>query len=370
MARTEDRWHRKDRTRTAEYGKGKRWRVVWQEPGGQERKKSFASKDAAKAFEASVSSDLHTGEYHPLTSGTMTVEEWSETWLESQVHQRGTSIVAISGRIRNNVIPTLGHIALRDVTTSDVRAAVAHWDRAMAPNTIKLAFSYLSMMMGHAVDDKQIKTNPCDGVKLPKVERSMFMPLDVTQVQQVFDTIDDAYKAPALVAAASGLRPSELFGLTWDRVHLPTGLLKIDRQLGSCHPRKPEWGPLKTRFSYRPLRVGPATVAYLEQLPKDGPGGLIFHDNGNALTAPRRGRAWRDAREDLPWMGDGWHQLRHHHASLLIADGMSPVAVAHRLGHKDANETLRTYAHLWPTDDERMALAADGQVKSVMAGTP
>ena len=63
-----------------------------------------------------------------------------------------------------------------------------------------------------------------------------------------------------------------------------------------------------------------------------------------------------------PIIGDGWHQLRHHHASLLIAAGLSPVAVAHRLGHKDATETLQTYAHLWPNDDERMVAASDGLV--------
>jgi integrase len=70
--------------------------------------------------------------------------------------------------------------------------------------------------------------------------------------------------------------------------------------------------------------------------------------------------AWQDARERVPGIGDGWHQLRHHHASLLIAAGLSPVAVAHRLGHKDATETLRTYGHLWADDDDRMVSASDG----------
>lgn len=55
--------------------------------------------------------------------------------------------------------------------------------------------------------------------------------------------------------------------------------------------------------------------------------------------------------------------LRHHHASLLIAGGASPVAVAHRLGHKDATETLQTYAHLWATDDDRLVEMSDGLVR-------
>lgn len=371
MARVEDRWLKKDRkTRSSEYGKGSRWRVVWEEPGGKQCKKSFASFDAAKTFETSIISDLHTGEYHPLTSGIMTVEDWSETWLKLQLHQRDTSIDSISSRIRNNVIPSLGTLQMRDVTKRHVQEAVADWDKTMAANTIKLAFSYMSMMMRQAVEEKQIKENPCDGVKLPKVERSIMTPLTVAQVQKMYETFDVSLKTPVLVAASSGLRPSELFGLTWDRVDLERGVLKVDRQFTGTHPTRHEWRPLKTAASYRSVRVGPVTVQHLTMLAESGTQGMVFSDDGDAFTPARRSTAWRLVRKTLPWMGDGWHQLRHHHASLLISDGMSPVAVAHRLGHKDANETLRTYAHLWPTDDERMALASDGLVVSLEDQTP
>lgn len=49
----------------------------------------------------------------------------------------------------------------------------------------------------------------------------------------------------------------------------------------------------------------------------------------------------------------GWHELRHFHASMLISAGLSMIAVAERLGHQDSAETLRTYAHLWPSDESR-----------------
>lgn len=39
------------------------------------------------------------------------------------------------------------------------------------------------------------------------------------------------------------------------------------------------------------------------------------------------------------------------------------MAVAHRLGHKDATETLKTYAHLWPDDDTRAAALTEGLVR-------
>jgi len=84
---------------------------------------------------------------------------------------------------------------------------------------------------------------------------------------------------------------------------------------------------------------------------------------GGAISRQAASEAWRHAAAPLGLAGgSGWHDLRHFHASLLIAGGASPVAVAHRLGHKDATETLRTYAHLWPDDETRMRDATDGIV--------
>ena len=47
------------------------------------------------------------------------------------------------------------------------------------------------------------------------------------------------------------------------------------------------------------------------------------------------------------------HALRHFYASPLIAGGASVKQVQTVLGHASAVVTLRTYAHLWPGDDDR-----------------
>jgi integrase len=53
------------------------------------------------------------------------------------------------------------------------------------------------------------------------------------------------------------------------------------------------------------------------------------------------------------------HDLRHHCASLLIAAGCSVTAVQHFLGHKNASETLDTYSHLWPDNEDKIRAAID-----------
>lgn len=53
-----------------------------------------------------------------------------------------------------------------------------------------------------------------------------------------------------------------------------------------------------------------------------------------------------------------WHDLRHHHASVLLSAGVSPALVAERLGH-DIQTLLRTYAHVIRQDDDRFRPVVD-----------
>lgn len=363
MARVEDRWIRKDKKRSSEYGKGKRWRAVWVEPDGTERKMSFTNKDAAKAHAAKVEAEILSGTYEALNSDTLTVGEWAEVWFTAQVHQRAGSLETIRRRLDLNIIPTLGRILLKDLTRAEIQAAIAVWAETLAPSTIKTTYVYLSGLLKAAVMDKHIKVSPTVGVRLPKVEHAPVRPLDVGQVQQLVQAISPLYREAVVFAAATGLRPSELFGLTWNRVDLESGIVTVDRQLIKGGPDGHILGPLKTQASYRSVKIGTATTRMLKGREDQEPETLLFTNAlGRACIRNTRAMAWQKAREALPFIGDGWHQLRHHHASLLIAAGLSPVAVAHRLGHKDATETLQTYAHLWPNDDDRMVAASDGLV--------
>ena len=50
--------------------------------------------------------------------------------------------------------------------------------------------------------------------------------------------------------------------------------------------------------------------------------------------------------------------LRHHHASVLLSEGVSPALVAERLGH-DVKTLLSTYAHVIRHDEDRVRMIVD-----------
>ena len=49
------------------------------------------------------------------------------------------------------------------------------------------------------------------------------------------------------------------------------------------------------------------------------------------------------------------HDFRHSHVALLIEKGVSPLAIAERLGHDSVTVTLGTYGHLYPNKQREIA---------------
>ncbi|MHA6618925.1 site-specific integrase [Pseudonocardia sp. DLS-67] len=187
------------------------------------------------------------------------------------------------------------------------------------------------------------------------------------------DAVPDRYRALVVLAAGTGLRQGECFGLTVDRIDFLRRTLEVDRQLIGSDGGKPVFGPPKTAASVRTVPLPTVVVqALAEHVRVHGTGaeGLLFvGDEDVALRRPWFSReVWRPAVAAVKAAptGTGMHDLRHFYASLLIRHGESVKVVQARLGHATAAETLDTYSHLWPDSDDTTRAAID----TVLGGTP
>ncbi len=132
-----------------------------------------------------------------------------------------------------------------------------------------------------------------------------------------------------------------------------------------CGAVRLEFGPLKTKASYRTIPLPKVVVEALNTHLADqhaAADGLVFTLDGLPITRQTFGHAWRPAAkaaELTEATGTGMHALRHYYASLLIRFGESVKTVQARLGHATAAETLDTYSHIWPDSDDRTRDAID-----------
>lgn len=362
-----DRWTTEGpdgkRVRTERWGSGKRWQARWRDPlTGQQRSRAADSKAAGQTILATVHVEAMSGTYVTAEAGSLTVAAYAEQWLARQVHYRPATARKVEQRIRLHVVPTIGALRLRDVTAVHVQDWVAKLTRVpLAPSTVHVAHAHLATMFADAVRERRVTSNPAQGVRLPRKAAPQVTPLTPAQLAALVAAMAPNLRAAVLLGAGTGMRQGELMGLTWDRVSGDTVL--VDRQLSNTGGSSltPVWSAPKTDRGRRRVRLAPVTMEALEahrQAYAPGPGGLVFSARrGQVVTHREASRDWRRAVE-LAGLSDqvrdrsGWHDLRHFHASLLLAEGRSVRYVADRLGH-DPAVLLQVYAHVLPTEDDR-----------------
>lgn len=358
-------------------------------PDGRRRSKTFERKLDAERFLASQTVDMLGGRWIDPNAGRDTFGAYAEAWVRTRpirdsTRQRYAGYLAHTGE--------LAPLALADLRPSVMREWQAALSRRVAKSTARTIRGVVAAILKSAVVDRLVAVSPLDGVPLPpRPDRQLVRPYPVERVLALRDAITPRYAAAIILGAGTGLRRGEAFGLTVDRVDFLRREITVDRQLVRSDHGRPVFGPPKTAASVRVVpasrAVREALAAHLAAYPA-GPDGLIFTaPRGGPVIRSKVGEAWRDAEVRVWAQGAGrplgrdgripaatlaawvdahphghghrFHELRHFYASTLIAAGESVKVVQARLGHATAAETLDTYSHLWPDDDERSRAAVD-----------
>jgi integrase len=244
---------------------------------------------------------------------------------------------------------------------------VRQLSESLAPATVEVVFRHTASVFKCAVADGLIARSPCEHVKLPRRERRLVVPLETETVLTLAETATPRYRAAFIVAAGTGLRQAELFGLTLAHVDFPRQRLHVEQQLLTLKGGT-SFGPPKSTASRRTIPLPEVVlhelVAHVGDYPDpDVRRRLVFTSRDGAPV--RRNIAsdiWHRASDRAGrerGRREGWHALRHYYASLLIRHGESVKVVQARLGHASASETLDTYAHLWPDSDDLTREAID-----------
>lgn len=360
--------------RTTIQKRGDRWRARWQQPDGKWRGQTFGRKIDAQNHLATVVADTSRGTYSDPNDARLPFGDYAASWLTLQVQHRQSTATTTESRLRRHVLPTFKDRQLGAVRRSEVQAWVGELvAKPLAPSTVEACYRLLATIFRSAVTDRLIQSSPCERIKLPSTDHAQVVPLPLEAVTALRKRMPGDMAAAVTLAAGAGLRLGEVLGLSVDRVDFLRRQVRVDRQLVLPKSGPPAFGPPKTAASNRtvplPQSVVDALAAHLERH-GEGPDRLIFHHNGRPVRRTRFWDWWKAATKDTAWPDAKFHDLRHHHASLLIAAGCSVKVVQAQLGHASATETLDTYSHLWPDDDERVRDAVDRAFRAHSAPIP
>ncbi|TPK90554.1 MULTISPECIES: site-specific integrase [unclassified Mesorhizobium] len=373
-----------------------KWAIVldlYDEAGKRRRKwHSFSgTKRQAQEECARLVAEIKNGRYVEPTK--QTIAEFLDEWLDfikpsvaPKTHERYAEI------LQKGVAPLLGNVTLAKLKTDRIDGALAKaltegrrdGKGGLSPRTVHHMRRVLIKALSQALTWERLSRNPATATTPPKVERKKMLAYDAAQTAELIEAIRPTRMfIPTLLAVMCGLRRGEILALRWRNVELGDNLRQLsivesaEQTKEGVRYKEPKSGRArtvalsltvldelkahKTRQAEEQLRLGirPEAESF-----------VVAQFDGSPIQPRSLTHEWVRiiGKTTLPRIR--FHDLRHSHASQMLAAGVHPKVASERLGHSTIGITLDLYSHVMPGMQADAAEQVDAAIRSAVKPKP
>ena len=333
------------------------WQFRWSEkdPSGRRiyRKRvigtvqQYPDAQAVREVTTAVVGHINAGSSGCKTTVEQICEHFEQRELRSGDSFRSFATVkTYRGYIRKWIKPRWGSRYLDEVKAVDVEA----WLRRLpiARSSRAKIRSILSILFNHACRYELFDRNPMRFVRQGAKRRCAPNVLTAAEIKALVDHLPLRERTLVLLAAATGLRQSELFGLKWRDVDFKRGELSVIRSIvfgvvGRC----------KTESSQKPVPLRPllgeALLAWRKTCKFTGADDWIFASRLHKGRRPYWGASilrnyLRPVAATLNIQKRiGWHTFRHTYSTLLRSVGAEFKVMQELMRHSTLRTTMDVY---------------------------
>lgn len=259
--------------------------------------------------------------------------------------------------INTHVIPFFGEKRMNEITPADI----LQWQNEM--RNLNYSQTYLRMIQNqvtalftHAHNIYNLSNNPCKKVK--KMGKSDADKLDFwtkEEYDRFISTIEKGSRYYVIfeILFWTGCREGEMLALTKRDVDFENNRLSISKTYYRSGGEDIITTP-KTEQSVRTIELPEFLTKEIKDY-TDRVYGMEEDDRLFPIVAEAVQRKFRRHIEKAGVKKIRVHALRHSHCAYLIHQGVPPLVIKDRLGHKDIKITLNTYGHLYPNQQREVA---------------
>ncbi len=351
------------------------------DPGtGKQLQRSFTGKTQKEVREKMQAAAVEVNQGTYTAPQRMTVGQWLDIWQRDYLGGvKPATLTVYRGNIKNHIKPALGAVRLDQLHPHTVQGFINGLE--LSPASVRLAYKVLHMALEKAVELDYIPRNPAVRCELPRLDPKEIHPLDDQQVAALLAAAKGSdLEHLVSVALFTGLRLSELLGLTWDAVDFQREAIHVNKQLARLEHRaaglfiSPKSGKART------ITAAPSALAALKhqqaQQAKmqlragpmwDNPHRLVFT---SALGGPLEHWTAENGFKRLAGAagleGVRFHDTRHTYAVNAIRAGDDIKTIQGNLGHATAAFTLDRYGHFTERMKQDSAARMEGFIKDVL----
>jgi integrase len=328
---------------------------------------------------------------HVAASASCTVRQAGELWIAAvgRAGRERTTVQQYRQHLDLHIAPTIGEVKLTALTPPSLRAFEERLrDTGRSPSMVRKLLVSLGSLLADAQERGLVVRNVVRDIRgrrgnadsraekraKGKLRGGVDIPLP-SEIKTLVARLSGKWRPILLTAIFTGLRSSELRGLSWRDVDLQKKVLHVRQRADRFN----QIGRPKSGSGEREVPLTPIVVNTLREWKVACPRGdleLVFptgegkvENRGNIVN---RGLIPAMIAAGLTHTGPngtrlpkyaGMHALRHFYASWLInakaAGGLELPAkeVQERMGHSSIVITMDTYGHLFPRGDVQTELA-------------
>lgn len=324
-------------------------------------------KDAAAVLERELTQQAQNRQ----VTADLTVDQLFAIYFDSVQHEiRRTSLSKKQSAFKYHISPFLGKVNIKKLDVKILNSWKNYInEKDLAFISKKNTYKELNACLNFAVKTEYLATNP-----LLKVDNFRNAYDEKTRVDFYTPEEFQKYIAAALscavtdnyydyyvffnIAYFTGARKGEIHALRW--TNFDGQYIDIKKSITQKLKQGDIETPPKNKSSIRKVRLPQPLIDILTQHRRRQQSAVKdWNENGFicGYYTPLRDTSIDLQNRKYARMADvkriRIHDFRHSHASLLINANISPLQVAQRLGHATVDQTLKTYSHLFPNEEER-----------------
>ena len=323
----------------------------WQGNKKKKKKRGFRTKKEAQEWENSFK----------VTSNAdmeMTLGAFVEVYFQDkrgELKQR--SIRNKRYMIDTHIVPYFEKKPMNSIKAADL----IQWQNAIrakgySETYLRMIQNQMTALFTHAYKIYNLKDNPCKKVK--KMGKSDADKLDFwteEEYEKFISSIDenDRYHLIFEMLFWTGMREGELLALTPADIDMRNNQIHITKTYFRMNGEDIITTP-KTDNSVRTIDIPEFLKqdikAYLNRCYEIPDHERIFPIVAEAIQHKLKNQAKKAGVKKIRV-----HDIRHSHVAYLIHQGVQPLIIKERLGHRDIRITLNTYGHLYPNQQRQVA---------------
>ena len=337
-----------------------------------------------------------------------TFAEFAQIWLDNKVRPNAGErcVKKYLGALNNRILPYIGDIKLKDLTKqklenyfNTIKNTKTNYEKRkennlVKPDTVKKWKSIIHACLEYAVDCELLNKNPCNKIKitftnttdenrikeLVKSKKEKISYYNFEEFKEVCNLLEKEFleyynnttiagekklrevgrRFIVLLALKTGMRRSELFGLTREDLSIDNATFEVNKSrhylAGKGKFTKYPKNDSSIRTKSLPKSILSLLKLYYELLDRLEYKNVYIFDylSIDGICS------WFDKWQNKNNIKNiRFHDLRHTHATILLYLGVDVKTISERLGHADIQTTLNVYADVLKELDEQSAEKID-----------